>query len=500
MSAAPLLRMRGVEKRYGAVVALAGVDLEIETDEVHALVGENGAGKSTLMKVLSGAVAPDAGRMELGGAAFAPAGPLDARQSGVAMIYQELNLAPHLSVEDNVMLGREERRFGIVRREAARPRVREALALLGRDDIDPEQRVLALGPGARQVVEIAKALVGDARVVVMDEPTSSLSHADAERLFDAIRRLKERGVSVIYISHFLEEVMKIADRYTVLRDGRTVGSGDVASASPASLIERMVGRAVDEIFPRVQHEIGEPVLELWDLAGVPAPTSASLTLHRGEILGIAGLVGAGRTEMLRATFGLDPIRRGHVKVAGVADHGRSPHERLGQGVALLSEDRKQEGLALGMSIAENVTLSKLAPYARWGLLDRHARDARAAALAAEVGIKCRDVAQRAGELSGGNQQKVAIARLLHHEADVLMLDEPTRGVDVGSKAEIYALVGELAARGKAILFVSSYVPELLGVCDRIAVMHRGVLGSARAASEWTERDILDEATRGESAE
>lgn len=495
MSAGPArLRMRGVRKSFGGVEALRGVDLEVGAGEVHALIGENGAGKSTLMKILSGALRADAGGMELDGAAYAPHGPADARQHGVAMIYQELTLAPHLTVAENVFLGRERRRGLRLDRAAMQGEVAAALALLAHEDILPGTRVSELGPGPRQLVELARALVGRARVIVMDEPTSSLARAEVERLFAVVRRLQAEGVSVIYISHFLEEVRELADRFTVLRDGETVGRGEVAATPVAELIRMMVGRELAEAYPRVPHERGAPILEVHDLAGAGGPRrdlprSAGFTLHRGEILGLAGLVGAGRTELLRALQGLDPILSGQVRLCCV------PPPRLG----LLSEDRKQEGLALALSIADNVTLSRLEPLTRWGWLDRRAQAEAAARRAAELGIKCSGPKQRAADLSGGNQQKVALGRLLHEEAEILLLDEPTRGVDVGSKAEIYRLMGRLAAAGKAVLMVSSYLPELLGVCDRIAVMHRGTLGPPRPTAEWSQDSLLDAAARGEAA-
>ncbi len=490
------LRMRGVRKAFGPVVALAGVDLEVRAGEVHALIGENGAGKSTLMKVLAGAHAPDEGQLELLGEAFAPKGPVDSLQRGVAMIYQELCLAPHLSVEENVMLGRERTRFGLTQRNAMRVDVQQALKFLDHEDIDPRTRVGDLGPGARQLVEIARALVGDVRVLVLDEPTSSLSRQDTERLFAVIRRLAADGVAVVYISHFLEEVQRIAERYTVLRDGETVATGEVAGTTVEQLVEAMVGRGLDEVFPEVPHERGAVLLSLSALAGSDLPREASLDLHRGEVFGIAGLVGAGRTELLRALFGLDVIKSGRITMAGVDAGTGTPRGRLDQGIGLLSEDRKEEGLALGMSLAENTTLSRMQPFTRFGFLSRRAQERSADIWMQRLGVRARDSRQSVGELSGGNQQKIAIARLLHHDVDVLLLDEPTRGIDVGSKVEVYRLIGELAASGKALLIVSSYMPELLGVCDRVAVMHRGVLGPAREAEGLSESDLLDEATRG----
>ncbi len=490
--------MRGVRKRFAGAMALDGVDLEVRAGEVHALVGENGAGKSTLMKVLSGAHAPDQGTMELFGAAYRPEGPLAARREGVAMIYQELNLAPHLTVEENVMLGREWTRWGMLRRPAMRVEVRRALAFLGHPEIEPRARVSDLGPGARQVVEIARALVGEARIVVLDEPTSSLSRADTERLFEVIDRLREKGVTIVYISHFLEEVKRIADRCTVLRDGKSVVTREIASVTIGEILREMAGRDLGEFFPRVPHEAGEAILVLDSLTGRELPQEANLVLHRGEILGLAGLVGAGRTELLRAVFGLAPVRRGEVRLAGLVLAGRGPRESLRRGMGLLSENRKEEGLALGRSIAENMTLSRLEPFLHHGRIDHPAQSRACASWIARLRIRARGAEQPAGELSGGNQQKVALARLLHHDVDVLLLDEPTRGIDVSSKVEIYRCMGELARAGKALLMVSSYLPELLGVCDRIAVMHRGRLGPARPAAEWTQTSILDAATRGAS--
>ncbi len=488
------LLMTGVTKHYGPTQALAGVDLELRPGEVHALVGENGAGKSTLMKVLSGAVRPDAGHMVLDGTPYAPRGPLDARRHGVAMIYQELALAPHLSVEANAMLGLEVSRLGVLRRAEHRRRVREALAVLEHPEIEPDSPVAGLSPGAQQLVEIARALLIDVRLLVLDEPTSSLTQEDARRLFGLIRRLRARGVTVVYISHFLEEVREVADRFTVLRDGRSVGGGPVRDFSEEGIIELMVGRSLTEQFPRVAHAAGGPVLELKHLAGQELPRDASLTLHRGEVLGVAGIVGAGRTELLRAVFGLDPVRRGEVVVRAVGSTRATPRRRIEQGLGLLSEDRKQEGLALTQSIADNVTYSRLGPYSRLGWLDLGRRRRAVRDWLGRLAVRCTGPEQPVGELSGGNQQKVALARLLHQHADVLLLDEPTRGVDIGSKAEIYRLIGELAAQGKAVLFVSSYLPELLGVCDRLAVMARGRLSAARPAAEWTAEAVMAYAT------
>lgn len=490
------LTMTGIRKRYGSTVALAGVDLELRPGEVHALVGENGAGKSTLMKVLSGAVSPDAGSMMIDGSAYTPAGPHVARQRGVAMIYQELTLCPHLSVEANVMLGLEQTRFGFLRKTEHERRVREALALLQHPEIQPEAPVSGLSVAAQQLVEIARALILDVRVLVLDEPTSSLTREDSQRLFDLMRRLKERGVTVVYISHFLEEVQAIADRFTVLRDGQTVGGGDVRDFSSDRIIELMVGRSLTEQFPRVPHESGEVALELKDIAGLELPKGVSLQLHRGEILGIAGIVGAGRTELLRTVFGLDAVRSGQLIVKSIGSPRATPRERIDEGLGLLSEDRKGEGLTLTQSITDNLTYSRLQPYSVLGWLRLGQRREAARGWLTKLNVRCAGPDQAVGELSGGNQQKVALGRLLHQQADILLLDEPTRGVDVGSKAEIYRLIGELAAQGKALLVVSSYLPELFGVCDTLAVMARGRLSEVRPVSAWTPEQVMVQATGG----
>jgi ribose transport system ATP-binding protein len=480
--------MAGVAKAFGATRALDAVSFEVRPGEVHALIGENGAGKSTLMKVLSGALRPDAGTMELDGRPYAPRSPADGRAAGVAMIYQELSIAPHLSIAENVLLGVEPTRGPLLDRPALARRAREALAHVGRADLPLDLPAGRLGIADQQLVEIARSLALGARVVVLDEPTSSLAQEDVARLFALIRELKGRGTAVVYISHFLEEVRAVTDRYTVLRDGRTVGSGDTADASPADLVARMVGRAVDDLYPRSPRQPGAPVLELEALAGTPLPAAASLCLRRGEVFGLAGLVGAGRTELLRAVFGLAPVRAGRVRI-GTVEGPRRPDARWRDRVGMVSEDRKREGLALGLSIADNLTLAR---QPRW--LSPAGLDRASAPWIAKLGVRCRGPRQPIAALSGGNQQKVAIARLLQAEVDVLLLDEPTRGIDVGSRAEIYRVIDELACAGKAVLLVSSYLPELLGTCDRIAVMCRGRLGPARPVADLDEHSILLEAT------
>jgi ribose transport system ATP-binding protein len=483
------LSMRGISKRFGATQALQDVGLDAQAGQVVALIGENGAGKSTLMKILSGAHAPDAGSMTLGGQPFRPTGPHDARQAGVAIVYQELNLAPDLSVEDNIMLGIEEQRGGWLLRRRQRQRVSAALELLGHPDLTPQRLVGSLSIGAQQLVEIARALVSDAQVVVFDEPTSSLPQHDVQRLFDVIGRLQSQNIAIIYISHFLEEIREVADRYVVLRDGRPAGSGDLRDTSDEAIVALMVGRSVDTLFPEVAHDLGEPVLEVERMSGSPVPRSVNFEIHRGEIFGLFGLVGAGRTETLRQLFGLDPSGGGRISIHErlVAHH---PAARIGAGLGFVSEDRKREGLAQSMSIVDNLTLSRLRPYTRGGLLQLQRRRAAAESWMSRLNVKARNCEQTISHLSGGNQQKVAIARILHQQAEILLLDEPTRGIDVGTKAEIYRLMGELAAAGKSIVFVSSYLPELMAVCDTIGVMSRGRLLDVRPVSHWDESEIL----------
>ncbi len=481
------LEAKGVRKRFGPTLAVDGVDFSVSAGEVRALVGENGAGKSTLVNVLSGVFLPDDGALFLDGEAYRPTSPRDARDRGVLMVHQELALAPHLSVAENIFLGMEPTRRGLLRRGEMRTRTAAALAELEHDDIAPEQKVRTLSLASRQIVEIARALILDAKVLILDEPTSSLSQPDVEKLFRLIGRLKARGLAIVYISHFLEEVWQIADSFTVLRDGRSVDEGRIAEASASAIVKSMVGRDIDELFPRTSRSPGDVVLEVDGLAGMGLPHDVSFELRRGEVLGIAGLMGAGRTEMARVIFALEPVRSGGVRV-GKVESAATPATRLEQGVGLLSEDRQGEGLAVTRTIAENLTLSRLPRWLRPSDLD-----AAAAEWIAKLAIHSRGPRQRVKDLSGGNQQKVALARLLYHDLDVLLLDEPTRGVDVGSKAQIYELIDALASSGKSIVLISSYLPELLGMSDRIAVMSRGRLAPARPVNEVDEEQIMQEA-------
>ena len=489
------LVVRGVARSFGATRALSGVDMEARAGEVHAIVGENGAGKSTLMKILAGAIAPDEGSIALDGAPFRPRDPAAARGAGVALVSQELALCPHLTVAENVTLGREPMHRGALDAKEEARVARDALAQVGRADLPLGTRVGALPIAEQQLVEIARALTLRCKVLILDEPTSSLAREDVTRLFDRVRALRERGVCVLYISHFLEEVRAIADRFTVLRDGKTSATGDVKSTTDAEIVRAMAGRSIDALFPpSAARRRGEPILEVRDLAGAAKPARASLVLHRGEVLGVAGLVGAGRTELLRCVFGLDAVKRGTVRVKAFtgAASPRAP-ARSGRGARERGSKRRR---ARARSVDRRQRHALQARRARPAALRHPRRGSGARRRSGSNGSPSRRRAHRQAvrDLSGGNQQKVALARLLHHDVDVLLLDEPTRGIDVGSKAQIYALIDSLASQGKAVLLVSSYLPELLGVCDRIAVMCTGVLGAARAARDWTEHALLEEAT------
>ena len=489
MKGQSILEVSRICKAFGPTEALRGVGLSVRSGEVLALIGENGAGKSTLLKILSGAHRADSGEMSIGDRPFRPSGPSDTRRSGVAMIYQELNLAPELSVEDNLLLGHVGSGGGLLIRKQQRPKVIEALETVGLGGLSPTAIVGEQSVATQQMIEIARALVAEARIILFDEPTSSLPQKDVARLFSIINELKERGIGMVYISHFLEEVREVADRYTVLRDGENVGEGIMEDVDDDTIVSLMVGRDVRNLFPTVAHSPGEPWVSIQDLNGSPSPKNINIELRRGEIFGVAGLVGAGRTELIRTIFGLDYAASGSVSV-NQKPIAHTIGERIQAGFGFISEDRKSEGLAQDLSVIDNLTLSRLTAYTTLGVLNLKQRKLAAEKLLERVQVKCNASDQAVSELSGGNQQKVAIARILHQQADILLMDEPTKGIDLGTKAEIYQMLGELAATGKTIVFVSSYLPELLAVCDRIGVMARGELREVRNASDWTEEEVM----------
>jgi ribose transport system ATP-binding protein len=496
-----LLAMAGIRKSFDATIALDAVDLTISAGTVHAIIGENGAGKSTLMKLLSGALTPDAGKMIYNGRPYAPRSPSEARTAGVGMMYQELALCPHMTVEENMMLGAETMRYGLVRRRECGALARSALEQLSHAEIDIHARAGDLPIGIQQIVEIGRAIASGCQLLILDEPTSSLARQDIDRLFEVIGRLKTHGHAVVYISHFLEEVKRVADVCTVLRDGKVVGTVGLHKTSIDTLVDMMVGRPLDRLYHRSGRTRGRALLTVAHLAGKELPTEASFTLHAGEVFGIAGLLGAGKTELLRALFGLDPVQRGEITL-GVWHGPASPTARWKQGAGMVSEDRAHEGLALSLSVAENLTLTALQKTRRWKFLSPSRQSQSAREWMQRLDVHARTPQQQVGTLSGGNQQKIALARLLYHDADILLLDEPTRGIDVGSKSHIYELINRIAAgetdrAPKGVLVISSHIPELLGICDRIAVMHRGVLGPARPAQEYTEQMLTRETIGGE---
>ena len=506
------LSLSNIAKSFGPTCALDGVSLQLREGEVHALIGENGAGKSTLMNVLAGALRPDRGAMEIEGRPYFPTTPLDARDHGIALIHQELSLCPHLSVAENIMMGIEPSQAGWLNRKRLHARTQEVLENFPHPEIRPETKVGELSVAARQIVEICRSIAARARIILMDEPTSSLQREDVKRLFGLIRKLRSEGLSVIYISHFLEEVREIADTFTVLRDGKSVAAGDIGTTTDEQLITQMVGRPVENLFPSRGAELHdsndgseEPgaILEVKDLSAPPSLQSASFELRRGEILGIAGLMGSGRTQLVRAIFGLAQAQSGTIVLKGKVStaRGRAPVMRLFQGLGYLSEDRKGEGLGVTLSVADNVTVTRFSSCSRLGWLNLARQRQQTQTQINALGVKARSVAQAVKTLSGGNQQKVALARLLHQEADVLLLDEPTRGIDIGSKVQVYETIARLAEANKAVLMVSSYLPELFGMCDRLAVMSRGRLSAARPIDEWTPESVMQAAIgAGESGQ
>jgi len=486
-----LLRMRGIVKSYDGVRALRGVSFDLAAGEVHALVGENGAGKSTLVKAITGAVVPDAGEILLDGRPVALPDPTTARSLGIRAVYQQPALFPDLSVAENIALGLGAgRAFRRVRWRALRERARALLARAGAD-IDPEAEVRRLSMPEQQLVEIARAIGAGARILVLDEPTASLGGREVERLFGVIRELRAGGTGIVYISHRLEELPEVADRVTALRDGELVATHPMQAVSRADLIRMMVGRDVSAVFPKRPMEPGPTRLAVRGLTReADGIRDVSFDVRRGEILGLAGLVGAGRTETARLIFGLAPCDRGVIELDGRPITIRSPADAVAAGIAYVPEDRRRHGVIPEMSVADNTTLAVLRRVAAHGWLDRRREDALAEAYVERLGVKTPSVAAPVGSLSGGNQQKVALARWLATDPKVLVLDEPTQGIDVGAKAEIHRLMGDLAARGLAIVMISSELPEILGMSDRIAVMHAGRVVAIVDRAEATPESIL----------
>jgi ribose transport system ATP-binding protein len=487
----PFLVAEGISKRFPGVVALDGVDFDLRTAEVHALLGENGAGKSTLVKILAGAYRPDEGTVRIDGEPVRVFSPSAARDAGISTVYQELALAPDMTVAQNIFLGREEvhGRARLLDRASMRARTHELLGLLDLD-IDPDEPVRHFSIATRQGIEIVRALAWRSRALIMDEPTSSLSAHEAEELFRRIARLTAEGVGIVYISHRLEEIEKIADRITVMRDGRVIRTLDRGAIDQSELIRLMVGRELSETFPQRERRSGEELLRVEGLSVADRVHDVSFAVHAGEVLGIAGLVGAGRSETLRAIVGLDAKSEGRVLVRGQVVKIESPRDALAARIGLVPEDRHGQGLVLPMSVQQNITLASLGSVIRWGLLVFGLMRGLAMRYIDRLSIKVTAPTVIVGTLSGGNQQKVVIARALAAGSDIVLLDEPTRGIDVGAKAEIYQLIAELSGEGKAVVLVSSELPEVLGLADRIVVMREGRVSSEFERDEATQESIL----------
>jgi ribose transport system ATP-binding protein len=479
--------MQDIWKRYPGVQALARAALAVRAGEVHVLLGENGAGKSTLMKILSGAVRPDAGAILLDGQVIDIPHPAAARALGISTIYQELSLVPHLSVAENIFLGKAPTRWpGIVDWTAMRRGAAQILQSLG-VSIDPDAPVRTLRLAQQQMVEIARALTDAARILVMDEPTSALSEREVAQLFATIAHLTSSGVAVVYISHRMEEVFRIGQRVTVLRDGCHIATLDIADVSVPELVRLMADRDVSDHYPRRAHVRGEELLRVEDLDG-RGLRDVSLVLHAGEVLGIAGLVGAGRSRLARAISGAEPVELGRIAIRGRTVRINSPAAAARAGIGFLPEDRKQHGLVLSLSVERNVAMSHLQALSRFGLMDRRAERREAQDAIARLSIRTPDASQRVLNLSGGNQQKVVLAKWLAARAEILIFDEPTRGIDVAARHDIYLLINAVVAAGAGVIIISSDLPEVIGMSDRVLVMRGGAI-----AAEFSSENISDAA-------
>ena len=488
--------MEQIDKSFPGVVALNDVDFKVYPKEIVALVGENGAGKSTLMKILTGVYRKDSGRILMNGQEIEPRSPHEAFSLGLSVIHQEFNLVPQMMVFENVFLGREVKKQGTtgdvfyaLNKEQMRAETQRLLNQLGAN-FGPDALVKDLGVAQQQMVEIAKALSLDAQIIVMDEPTATLPQSDVGALFEVVRRLRDQGVSVVFITHRLEEVFQITERVVVLRDGKNAGELKTGEATIDKVIALMVGRTLDQMFPKQDVAIGEVIMSVKNLSRGKVVRDVSFDLHRGEILGFGGLVGAGRTETVRALFGIDQKDSGEILLKGKPADLNSPRSSVGAGVGLVPEDRKRQGLVLGMNVFENISLATLDQLTRVLVVNSAAERAIAERFVDQLRIRTPGIRQLVKYLSGGNQQKVVLAKWLAVHPDVLILDEPTRGIDVGAKAEIHALMGEFAREGMGVILISSELPELMGMCDRILVMSKGTVTGEFQRSEFDQEKIM----------
>jgi ABC-type sugar transport system ATPase subunit len=486
----PLLELSHVTKTFPGVKALNDVQFEMRPGEVHALLGENGAGKSTLIKIISGVYRPDAGELRFDDKPVQFNNPREAQTLGIATIYQELSLYPELSVAENIFMGHAPRnRLGMVDWRAMRTEAAAILESLDIREMDVNRKIGTMTVGNRQRVEIAKALSQNARILIMDEPTAALTEADVEQLFRIVRLLRERGVGIVYISHRMEEVFLLADRVTVLRDGQYIDTKEVAATNSGELISMMVGRTIDNLFPKLEAAIGDPVLEVRNLTRKPLTRGVSLSVRAGEIVGLAGLVGSGRSELAQVIFGMTPAESGEILIKGQPVRIRHPGHAMKLGIAYVPEDRGTQGLVRQMRIRENVSLAVLRGMVNGPFVDRRAERTLANNMIEQLRIRAYSPEQVVNKLSGGNQQKVVVSKWLASSPKLLIMDEPTRGVDVGAKAEIHRLLSELARQGLAIIMISSELPEILGMSDRILVMREGNIVAEYSRSEATQELI-----------
>ena len=493
-SGRPVLALEHVVKTFGAVVALADGSLSVEAGSIHALMGENGAGKSTLVKVLAGVHQPDSGAVVIDGEPLVFRSPADSKARGISVIYQEPTLFPDLTVAENIFVGRQPRgRFGLVDRAAMRDEARALFDRLG-VPVEPDRLAEGLSIADQQIIEIAKAISLDARILVMDEPTAALSGVEVERLFAVARGLRDSGAGIVFISHRFDEVFELCDQVTVMRDGRYIATHRIADITTDGLVREMVGRDIATLFPKQDAEIGRAILEVRGLTRAGVFSDISFEVHAGEIVALAGLVGAGRTEVARAVFGVDRYDAGTVRVLGAAVRPRSPQAAIDAGMAFVPEDRRKQGLVMDLSVARNATLTLRHQLARFGLINA-ARERRVAEeWTTRLQVKTGTQDQAVATLSGGNQQKVVLAKWLATDPKLLIVDEPTRGIDIGTKAEVHRLISDLAGRGIAVLMISSELPEVLGMADTVLVMHEGEITARLARSEATPETVMHAAS------
>ncbi|MCL6601421.1 MAG: sugar ABC transporter ATP-binding protein [Paenibacillus sp.] len=494
-----ILSMESIHKSFSGVQVLRNINLDLYKGEVHALMGENGAGKSTLMKIMAGIYRPDSGKIIYQGEEIVWHNPLEARAKGISVIHQEISLSPNLTIGENILMGTKfpKNKLGFVQWDEIFKKTKIVLESIG-SDLNPKLKVSELSVAQQQIVEIARALSFNSEVLIMDEPTASLTDKEIDKLFVIINDLRRKGVAIVYISHRMDEIFKISDRCTILRDGQWISSHPIAETNPEQLVKQMVGRELNDLFqkkfspPRIPQ--GEPMLELIDVCDKGIVKNVSLKIYPGEIVGLAGLVGAGRTELFRAIFGISKMTSGVIKLNGKTVNIKSPIEAMEYGIAHVPESRKEQGLFPNLSVKENIIMNQMHLYRKGGVLQYASMNSEIDKYMNDLGVRAASTEQNVMGLSGGNQQKIVIARWLSIGPKVLLLDEPTRGVDVGAKTEIHKIICELAEKGLAVLMVSSELPEILGVSDRILVMHEGKLRAELSKEEATQEKIMYFAT------